>query len=100
MAGYNKRRVKSESLGLDIMHIVIGIAVVVMAVITFLDPEENMILFPVIFLLAAVLNIFSGRFRFVQAQDNAQRVAPAVQIAFGLFFLIIAVISAISIWWR
>lgn len=30
-------------------HIIIGIAVVVMSVISFLDPEEYMFLFPVIF---------------------------------------------------
>ncbi len=82
------------------MHIVIGIAVVVMAVITFIDPEDNMILFPVIFFLAALLNIVSGSFRLSQAQDVAQRIVPAGQIMFGLAFLVVAVISAISIWWR
>ena len=40
MAENNKRRkVRSESMALDAMHIIIGIAVVVMAVISFLDTE-------------------------------------------------------------
>ena len=38
MAENNKRRkVRSESMALDAMHIIIGIAVVVMSVISFLD---------------------------------------------------------------
>ena len=40
MAENNKRRkVRSESMALDAMHIIIGIAVVVMSVISFLDTE-------------------------------------------------------------
>ena len=55
MAENNKRRkVRSESMALDAMHIIIGIAVVVMAVISFLDTERYMFLFPAIFFLAAV----------------------------------------------
>ena len=47
MAENNKRRkVRSESMALDAMHIIIGIAVVVMAVISFLDTERYMFLFP------------------------------------------------------
>ena len=54
MAENNKRRkVRSESMALDAMHIIIGIAVVVMAVISFLDTERYMFLFPAIFFLAA-----------------------------------------------
>ena len=49
MAENNKRRkVRSESMALDAMHIIIGIAVVVMAVISFLDTERYMFLFPAI----------------------------------------------------
>ena len=40
-------------MALDAMHIIIGIAVVVMAVISFLDTERYMFLFPAIFFLAA-----------------------------------------------
>ena len=47
-------------MALDAMHIIIGIAVVVMAVISFLDTERYMFLFPAIFFLAAVLNLVTG----------------------------------------
>ena len=49
-----RRRVRGESMALDTLHIVIGAAVVVMAVISFINPEEYMFFFPVIFLLAAI----------------------------------------------
>lgn len=39
-------------MALDAMHIIIGIAVVVMSVISFLDTERYMFLFPVILFLA------------------------------------------------
>ena len=42
-------------MALDTLHIVIGAAVVVMAVISFINPEEYMFFFPVIFLLAAII---------------------------------------------
>ena len=44
-----RRKVRSESAALDLLHIAVGIAVVLMAVFSFLNPERNMICFPVIF---------------------------------------------------
>lgn len=38
-----RRRVRGESMALDTLHIVIGAAVVVMAVISFINPEEYMV---------------------------------------------------------
>ena len=49
-------------MALDAMHIIIGIAVVVMSVISFLDTERYMFLFPVIFFLAAGLNLATGKY--------------------------------------
>ncbi|MBQ2425240.1 MAG: hypothetical protein II263_01905, partial [Lachnospiraceae bacterium] len=61
MAGNEKRRkVRGTTVALDTMHIVIGIAIVLMVVVSFLNPEEYMILFPIIFLLAAILNLVTG----------------------------------------
>ena len=59
-----RRRVRGESMALDTLHIVIGAAVVVMAVISFINPEEYMFFFPVIFLLAAILNLVTGKYRY------------------------------------
>ena len=61
MAGQEKKRnPRSAALILDLLHIVIGILVVICAILAFLDPEGNSILFPVIFWLAALLNGIVG----------------------------------------
>lgn len=35
-----RRRVRGESVALDVMHVVIGIAVVIMAAISFVNPDD------------------------------------------------------------
>lgn len=88
-------------MALDTMHIVIGILVVIMAAVSFINPEEYMILFPVIFLLASILNLATGRYKFKRAKRDQRKKAAAVfQMAFGGILVALAVISAISIWWR
>ena len=102
MAGNERRRkVRGESMALDTMHIVIGIAVVIMAFLSFINPEEYMIFFPVIFFLAAVLNLATGRYRMKRSKRNQkQKLSAVLQMAFGGALLVLTVISAVSIWWR
>ncbi len=102
MAGNDRRRkARGTSMALDTMHIVIGILVVIMAAVSFINPEEYMILFPVIFLLASILNLATGRYKFKRAKRDQRKKAAAVfQMAFGGILVALAVISAISIWWR
>ena len=99
MAENNKRRkVRSESMALDAMHIIIGIAVVVMAVISFLDTERYMFLFPAIFFLAAVL---TGKYWLSRTKrERRRRTAAVFQMVFGTTLLIFTFLSAMSIWWR
>ncbi len=47
------RSLRNASMIVDVFHIVVGILIVTLAVISFLNPEDHMFLFPVIF--------FSGR---------------------------------------
>lgn len=68
-----RRRVRGESMALDTLHIVIGAAVVVMAVISFINPEEYMFFFPVIFLLAAILNLVTGKYRYKRSVRNQKK---------------------------
>ena len=100
MAENNKRRkVRSESMALDAMHI--GIAVVVMAVISFLDTERYMFLFPAIFFLAAVLNLVTGKYWLSRTKrERRRRTAAVFQMVFGTTLLIFTFLSAMSIWWR
>ena len=66
-------------MALDAMHIIIGIAVVVMAVISFLDTERYMFLFPAIFFLAAVLNLVTGKYWLSRAEKNGGSVPDGVR---------------------
>lgn len=102
MAGNNRRRkVRGESAALDTLHIAVGILVVILAVISFLNPEENMIFFPVIFFLAAVLNLVTGNYRMARRKrENKPKLSAALQMVFGIFLAALAVVSAVSIWWR
>lgn len=102
MAGNERRRkVRGESVILDVIHIVIGIAIVIMASISFVNPEEYRFFFPVIFFLAAVLNLASGKYRISHSKRNQQKKISAVlQIGFGCILVALAAISAVSIWWR
>ena len=91
-----RRRVRGESMALDTLHIVIG-----MAVISFINPEEYMFFFPVIFLLAAILNLVTGKYRYKRSVRNQKKkISSALQMAFGGALAVLAVISAVSIWWR
>ena len=84
---------------LDLLHIVIGILVVICAILAFLDPEGNSILFPVIFWLAALLNGIVGGFRLkMSGHDKKKQAGGAVQCLLAVILTILGVLSAISIW--
>lgn len=102
MAGNDKRRKpRGTTMALDTMHIIIGILIVVMAAISFVNPEEYMIFFPVIFFLAAILNLATGRYKLGRSKrDQRKKAAAVLQMAFGGVLVALAVISVISIWWR
>ena len=100
MAGQEKKRnPRSIALILDLLHIVIGILVVICAILAFLDPEGNSILFPVIFWLAAVLNAVMGVFRVKESgHDKKRQAGGAAQCLLAVFLMILGALSAISIW--
>ncbi len=86
---------------LDMMHIVLGIVIIVMAVMAFSNPNENMVLFPLIFLAAAVLKIVCGVTVVMHASSDRDRKVHfrgSMQIAAGVIILGIGIISAVSIW--
>lgn len=94
--GHNPR---STMFAMDVLHIVIGLLIVVLAVITFLNAEENIVLFPVIFFLAAFLNIVSGVVKIRTALRRRKRIlSGAAFILFGVVLLALCAVSGISIW--
>lgn len=94
------RNLRNASMMVDLIHIVLGIVIVVLAVISFLNPEENMLLFPIIFLLAAVLNLINGVFKIrLAGREKKKKVPGIVILLFAFLLLFLAVVSAVSIWW-
>ena len=90
-----------QSRTLDLVHIVIGIIIVVMAVFAFLDPTENMVLFPLIFFAAAVLKLACGSTSILHARQEHERsvnLQGVLQLTAGLLIFLIGVLSAVSVW--
>lgn len=84
---------------MDLVHIVIGILIVILAVITFLNPEGNQVLLPLIFILAAILNIFNGIHQYRTSGRSMKKKAAAIaQLLLALVLIAVSAVSAVSIW--
>lgn len=84
---------------LDGVHLILGIAIVILAVLSFMNPEGNLMLFPLVFLLAALLNTISGVFELKTWGRDKKKLRKgifSVVLAVGLWAL--GVLSAVSIW--
>ena len=62
MQGQRGRSERHSGVFLDMVHLILGIAIVILAVLSFINPEGNHMLFPLVFLLAALLNAVNGIF--------------------------------------
>lgn len=94
-----KNSMRMINMIVDFIHIGICIAIIVLAVIVFLRPMHNTQCYPIIFFLAAVLNFTSAYARMNRFRPGKSRPASGIAVLiFGVFFLILAVISGISIW--
>lgn len=99
--GASGRIRSSRNLGffLDVLHLGLGSIIVILAVISFLNAENNLVLFPVIFMLAAVLNLVNGWVKIRQSGRNKKKIAGgAGLILFGIALVVLSCISAFSIW--
>jgi len=97
-----EKRKKSANIAfaLDMLHIVVGILIVIFAVLAFLNPDENRILFPVIFLLAAVLNFANGYDRYRRGRGRKHlRTGGMILMAVGAGLLLLCIVSTLTIWW-
>ena len=84
---------------LDILHIIIGLAVVILAALTFLNPDGNRILLPLIFLLAGFLNAVNGYYRIKESgRDKRRRLKGISILGLAAVLLVICVLSAVSMW--
>lgn len=94
------RKPGNSSMALDAAHIIIGILIVALAVISFINPEGNMFLIPVIFFLAALLNSLNGIYRiWVSGRGKKKKASGFLSLLLGIVLLALTIISAVSIWW-
>ena len=97
--GARGRNGRSLEVFLDLLHIGVGIMIVILAVVSFLNPENNLVLFPVIFMLASILNLVNGWVKIRQGgRDKKKQAQGAGLIFFRSCLLALSVISALSIW--
>lgn len=95
------RSLRNASMIVDVFHIVVGILIVTLAVISFLNPEDHMFLFPAIFFLAGMLNLVNGIYKIrLSGREKKKKAAGIAVLMFGFLLIALTVISAVSIWWR
>ena len=93
-----RRGGRNSRVALDIFHIATGVIMVIFAVLAFLNPEENRILFPAIFLLAAILNVVNGYDCFRENRRNGKkRMAGIALMAVGIALFLLCVLSSLTI---
>ena len=90
---------RNNALMIDIIHIVTGILIVLLAVLTFLNPEKHLILFPIVFFLASVLNIMNGIYKIKQSnREKKKKLNGFGHIVIAVLLIVMTVVSGISIW--
>lgn len=99
MQSQRGRGERHAGIFLDGVHLILGIAIVILAVLSFMNPEGNLMLFPLVFVLAALLNAVSGIFELKTWGHNKKRLRGGIlQMALATGLGALGVLSAISIW--
>lgn len=94
-----RKNPRNTALFLDLLHIAVGILVVICAVLAFLNPERHQFLFPVIFLLAALLNGVNGWFKWKSGgRDKRRKISFAVSCIIAALLLLAGFLSFAGIW--
>lgn len=96
--GKKKTSLRIINLAVDMIHIVICIAIIILTAILFMNPSENQKCYPLIFLLAAVMN-FTGAYAKMNKNKPARgRMKRGFWLLFfGALFTILAIVSAITV---
>ena len=99
MQGQRGRSERHSGVFLNMVHLILGIAIVILAVLSFINPEGNHMLFPLVFLLAALLNGINGVFELKTCGRDKKRFRMGVfQLVLCAGLGLIGVLSALSLW--
>ena len=85
----------------DVLSAVVGLAVIGVGIVSFINPEENAWLFPIVFFLASVFQCLLAIPRMLGGGGRKSGRRKAVGV--GLFFvagilLMLAVVGALCLW--
>ena len=101
MQGQRGRNERRAGVFLDMAHLILGIAIVIFAVLSFISPEGNRMLFPLVFLLAALLNGIKGIFELKTCARDKKRCRLGIfQLLLGAGLGLLGVLSAVSLWFH
>ena len=99
MQGQRGRSGRRGGVLLDMVHLAVGIGIVILAVLSFMDPEGNQVLFPLVFLLAALLNAVNGTFEFKVRGRSKKKLGAAIwQLGLAAVLAVLAILGALSSW--
>lgn len=78
---------------LDILNVLLGVGVVVLAVMAFINTDNNKWLFPIIFMMGGVMNLFTG----IKAMMTDRKVIGIVSVVAAAVLAVISIMSYIAI---
>ena len=78
---------------LDILNVLLGVGVVVLAVMAFINTDNNKWLFPIIFMMGGVMNLFTG----IKAMMTDRKVTGIVSVVAAAVLAVISIMSYIAI---
>ena len=94
MQGQRGRNERRAGVFLDVAHLILGIAIVIFAVLSIINPEGNEM-----FLLAALLNGINGVFELKTCGRDKKRFRiGAFQMVLCAGLGLLGVLSALSLW--
>ena len=79
---------------IDVLNLLMGLAVIVFAVLTFMNPEGNKWMFPIIFMLGGLVNCITG-IKHIMCERKVQGIILEV-VAVALFAVMYFTYVAVS----
>jgi hypothetical protein len=93
MFSSGRRSSKVVRIIIDVLNIILGVAAIVMAVITFINTTANAWMFPLIFLVGALMNLLTG-IKHMMCERKAQGV---VLLVVSVVLLILTYASYVAV---
>lgn len=90
---------RSGQLLVDVLHVLICVLIVILAVLAFLDPAGHIMVYPVIFFLAAVLNGIEAAGKLKRNNRGKKQLVAGISFSFlTVVLLALTAVSAVSVW--